>query len=236
MTSKRVKCLVAASLLSLWGDASASALPIPGCWVSQASQQLIDVDGEGSVQGAWSVSSGSLLARLQSGRVSQTLLFAGYDMLSVRRVCSEMQEAGLYNANILFGGREWLQAKQGAPAWDWLLVGAEDVAANLLSGELSGMFVGQGKVVVGRGLEKLPSVDPAEVAAQLIDKQQRVFEPVVLFVSRDYQQRFFEFFSNNPLPGVFLSFDKVEQVRDTLNKYVSISADDQARQLNYYCD
>jgi hypothetical protein len=90
--------------------------------------------------------------------------------------------------------------------------------------------------VVGRGLTKSSLTEPSEVAAWLMDSHQRRLEPVVLFVSAGYQQRFFEFFSNNPLPGVFLSFDEAESVRDALNKYASVSADDQARLLNYYCN
>lgn len=236
MTLTFGKCLVGAATLLMLGNALASTSPIPVCWGGQESQQIIDVDGAGTVQGAWSVPSGLLLARLQSTHSPQTILLAGYDMLSVRRVCAEIQAAGLSQAKILFGGRERLLAQQGAPAWDWLLVTTEKLAANLLSGELTGLFIGQGKTVVGQGLARHSVTDPVKVAAQLIDKQQRFFEPVVLFVSKEHQQRFFEFFSNNPLPGVFLSFDEAEQVRDVLNKYASISADDQTRQLNYYCD
>jgi hypothetical protein len=206
------------------------------CWTSQVPHQLIDVGGDGLIQGAWSVAAGMLLPRLGRAKVPQGILVAGYDVLSAERVCGEIQAAGISSAKLVFGGRERIMAQQGAPAWDWLLVSPDKLAANITSGSLSGLFIGKGKGVVGKGLRKSSLTDPHKVAAELIDKQLRNSEPVVLFVSKDYQQIFFEFFSNNPLPGVFLSFDEVETVRDVLNKYASISIDDQARQLNYYCD
>jgi len=231
--SNRPLLLAALCLLgSAYAQAEADAL---ACWTSQASSQLIDVDGAGAVQGAWSVPSGLLQARLQSAQAPQTLLLAGYDLLSVRRICAELQAAQL-PARILFGGRERLLAQQGAPAWDWLLVSTDSLAANLLSGELAGWFIGKGKTVVGQGLSKSPLTEPSAVAAKLIDLQRTQFQPVVLFVAAEQQQRFFEFFSNNPLPGVFLSFDQAETVRDVLNKHGSFAANEQTRPLNYYCD
>lgn len=227
--------LVAAVLLS--SSAAAVATPVSqGCWTTLVPQQLIDVDGTGAVQGAWSLPASLLMERLQRAQSSPGVLLAGYDMLSVRRICADIQAANLPRAKIIFGGRERLMAQQGAPAWDWLLVSTDSLAANLLSGELSGLFIGSGKTVVGQGFEKSTLTDPSKVAAKLIDEQQVRFEPVVLFVSAEHQQRFFDFFANNPLPGVFLSFDEAETVRDVLNKYASVSANDQARQLNYYCD
>jgi hypothetical protein len=206
------------------------------CWTTQVSPHLIDVDGTGTVQGAWSVPHGLLHSRLQSTTTAQTLLLPGYDVLAVRRVCTELQAAGLNHGRILFGGRERLLAQQGVPAWDWLLVSTDSLAANLLSGELSGWFIGKGKTVVGQGLSKSPLTDPSAVAAKLIDLQRTSFQPRVLFVDAEHQQPFFDFFSNNPLPGVFLSFEEAEKVRDVLNKHASFSANEQARPLNYYCD
>lgn len=227
--------VVAALCLSGCGQALAEVDEL-ACWTTRPSAQLIDVDGVGAVQGAWSVPSGLLLTRLQATRTPQTLLLAGYDRLSARRLCAELQAAQLPQARILFGGRERLMAQQGAPAWDWLLVSTDSLAANLLSGELSGWFIGKGKTVIGQGLSKSPLIEPSAVAAKLIDMQRTQFQPLVLFVAAEHQQRFFEFFSNNPLPGVFLSFDEPEQVRDVLNKHGSFAANEQARPLNYYCD
>jgi len=208
----------------------------PACWTNKVPQQLIDVDGTGAIQGAWSVPGSLLLERLQRAQAPQGVLLAGHDVLSARRICSNILNADIPHAKMIFGGRERLMAQQGAPAWEWLLVSIDVLAANLLSGELPGIFIGEGKVVVGKGLEKSTLTDPGKVAAKLIDSQQMRFESVVLFVAVEHQQKFFEFFSNNPLPGVYLSFDDAEVVRDVLNKYASVSADDQARQLNYYCN
>lgn len=230
------RSLVAAALCLLGSGQALAEVDELACWTSRVSPQLIDVDGVGAVQGAWSVPSGLLQARLQDARTPQTLLLAGYDLLSVRHLCAELQAAQLPQARILFGGRERLMAQQGAPAWDWLMVSTENLAANLLSGELSGWFIGKGKTVVGQGLSKSPLTEPGAVAAKLIDMQRTQFQPVVLFVAPEHQQRFFEFFSNNPLPGVFLSFDEAETVRDVLNKQGSFAANEQARPLNYYCD
>lgn len=226
-----------ALLILMLSSMGALATPLsPACWTNKVPEQLIDVDGSGAVQGAWSLPSGLLLERLQHSRTSQGVLLAGYDILSARRICADILTAGIPQAKMVFGGRERLMAQQGAPAWDWLLVSIDVLATNLLSGELPGIFIGEGKAVVGKGLEKSPITDPAKVAAKLIDTQQMRFEPVVLFVAAEHQQKFFDFFSNNPLPGVYLSFDDAEVVRDVLNKYASVSADDQARQLNYYCN
>ncbi|MDZ4335266.1 MAG: hypothetical protein U1A62_16535 [Pseudomonas sp.] len=237
MTSKHSNWPLAAMAGLMLNSAVVFAEPIsPACWVDQVPQQLIDVDGSGAIQGAWAVPSGLLMPRLERAKAPQGILLAGYDVLSARRICADIQAAGLSQAKLVFGGRERLLALQGAPAWDWLLVSTDKLAANLLSGELSGLFIGKGKTVVGQGLEKSSLTEPSDVAARLIDGQQQRFAPVVLFVSAEHQQKFFDFFSNNPLPGVFLSFDEAESVRDVLNKYASVSTDDQARQLNYYCD
>lgn len=237
MTSKHSNWQPAAIALLMLGNVDAFAAPVtPACWTTQVPEQLIDVDGSGAVQGAWAVPNGLLLERLLRAQAPQGILLAGHDILSARRVCADILAEDLQRAKIVFGGRERLMAQQGAPAWDWLLVSIDALAANLLSGELPGIFIGEGKVVVGKGLEKSPLTDPGKVAARLIDNQQRRYEPVVLFVAAEHQQQFFEFFSNNPLPGVYLSFDDAETVRDVLNKYAKVSADDQARQLNYYCN
>lgn len=227
--------VVIALLLSSSMGALAAPLS-PTCWTDKVPAQLIDVDGFGAIQGAWSVPSSLLLERLQRAQAPQGILLAGHDILSARRICTDILDADIPQAKLVFGGRERLMAQQGAPAWEWLLVSVDVIATNLLSGELPGIFIGEGKAVVGEGLEKSPLTDPGKVAAKLIDNQQMRFVPVVLFVAAEHQQKFFEFFSNNPLPGVYLSFDDAEVVRDVLNKYASVSADDQARQLNYYCN
>lgn len=218
------------------GKVFASSTTDDACLVAELPQRLIDVDGKGFVQGAWSVPNGQLIGHLQQTRVPTGVLLAGYDTLSVRRVCAEIEQAGLERAKVVFGGREWLLARQGKSAWDWLVSPVEKVAANLLSGSLSGIFVGPGKIVIGQGLERSTITDPARMAAWLIDNHQARMEPVVLFVEKEYQQRFLEFFSSNPLPGVFLSFDDAERVKETLNRYASISLDDQVRLLDYYCN
>jgi hypothetical protein len=237
MTLKRSNWQLAVFVALMLGSTVVFAEPISSaCWVDKLPQQLIDVDGNGAIQGAWAVPSGLLLARLERAKAPQGVLLAGYDVLSAQRICADIQAGNISQAQLVFGGRERLMAQQGAPAWNWLLVSTDKLVANLLSGELSGLFIGKGKAVVGEGLKRSSLTDPAEVAVRLIDEQQQRFEPVVLFVAVQYQQQFFEFFSNNPLPGVFLSFDEAESVRDVLNKYASVSTDDQARQLNYYCD
>lgn len=217
------------------GKVFASSTTDDACLVTELPQRLIDVDGKGRVHGAWSVPTGQLIEHLQRARLPTGVLLAGYDILSVRRVCTEIGQADLERAHVVFGGREWLLARQGASAWEWLVSPVERVATNLLSGRLSGIFVGPGKVVIGQGLERSTITDPARMAAWLIDNHQARMEPVVLFVEKEYQQSFLEFFSNNPLPGVFLSFDDAERVKETLNRYASISQDDQVRLLDYYC-
>ncbi|WP_139271160.1 hypothetical protein [Atopomonas hussainii] len=237
MACKLSKTALAVSALLMLSVAQLLAAPAaPVCWVDKVPQQLIDVDGEGTVQGAWSVPSGLLMSRLEQAGKPQGLLVAGYDVLTARRICGDALAAGLYQTQLVFGGRERVLAQQGAPAWDWLLVSSHKVASNVLSGELAGIFIGKGKAVVGKGLQTSTLTDPAEVAVMLMDGLLRRQEPVVLFISTEYQQTFFDFFSNNPLPGVFLSFDEAESVRDILNKYVSVSANDQVRDLNYYCN
>lgn len=115
------------------------------------------------------------------------------------------------------------------------MVEADAVAANLVMEALPGIFVGRGKAVFGQGLEQSGITEPAKMAAWLMDHYQGGRQPVVLFVEAPYQQSFFEFFSTSPLPGVFLSFESPEEVRDALNKHARFSADDQAGLLNYYC-
>ncbi|XXF08324.1 hypothetical protein J3Q00_20435 [Pseudomonas sp. D2-3] len=217
-------------------DALANDPVIEACWTNTVPQQLIDVNGVGAVQGAWAVTDGLLLERLERATVPQGVLLPGYDMLSAQRMCADIQSVNPSRTKMVFGGRERIMAQQGAPAWDWLLVSADKLAANITAGKLSGIFVGNDKVVIGQGLEKTALTDPGKLAAKLMDNQLRKYQPVILFVFPEYQQVFFEFFSNNPLPGVFLSFDDAESVRDVLNKYTRLSTDDQARQLNYYCD
>lgn len=217
-------------------DALAKESLVEACWTDTVPQQLIDVNGVGGVQGAWVLADGLLITRLERATVPQGVLIPGYDMLSAQRMCADIQSVNPSLTKLVFGGRERIMAQQGAPAWDWLLVSADKLAANIIAGKLSGIFIGNDKGVVGQGLEKTASTDPGKLAAKLMDNQLRNYQPVILFVSAEYQQNFFEFFSNNPLPGVFLSFDDAESVRDVLNKYASLSTNDQARQLNYYCD
>lgn len=217
-------------------DALANGPVVEACWTNTVPQQLLDVNGVGAVQGAWAVTNGLLLERLKRATVPQGVLLPGYDMLSAQRMCADIQSVNPSLTKMVFGGRERIMAQQGAPAWDWLLVSADKLAANITAGKLSGIFVGNDKVVIGQGLEKTVLTDPGKLAAKLMDNQLREYQPAILFVSSEYQQAFFEFFSNNPLPGVFLSFDDAESVRDVLNKFTRLSTDDQARQLNYYCD
>lgn len=205
------------------------------CWVERPDGQLIDVDGDGSLAGAWVLPASLLEERMAKTQGPVSVVFHGYDQLSAARLCQDAKIAGK-SARVVFGGREWLQARQGKSAWDWLIVPADTLATNLLSGGLRGLFVGEGKVVVGKGFDKAPLDDPRQLATWLIEQRQTKLEPVVLFVGAEYQQQFFEFFSTNPMPGVFLSFDRAETVRDILNKHASFSADDQARLLNYYCN
>lgn len=221
-------------LLCVPGLAFASA-PAASCWSDPASGLRIDVDGDGGAPGALSLPEALLPQRLGQVRGSVDLLVNGYDVLKAQRLCQQVEAAKAPLAKVVFGGRERYLAQQGAPAWDWLMVDADAVAANLVMGVLPGIFVGKGKAVIGQGLEKSAITDPAKMAAWLMDNYQGRRQPVVLFVSGAYQQPFFEFFSASPLPGVFLSFESPESVRDALNKHAKFSADDQARLLNYYC-
>lgn len=208
---------------------------IVGCWGEPGNGLRIDVDGDGAIAGALSLPEALLPQRLQKVPGQVDLLVSGYDVLKAQRLCQQIMEAKASLAKVVFGGRERVLALQGRPAWDWLMVEANAVAANLVMGALPGVFVGQGKAVFGYGLEQTNITDPAKMAVWLMDHYQGGRQPVVLFVNTEYQQPFFEFFSANPLPGVFLSFEKPEVVRDALNKHAKFSADDQARLLNYYC-
>jgi len=205
------------------------------CWGEPTTALNIDVDGSGTISGALSLPETLLPKRLEQIHSPVDLLVNGYDVLKAQRLCQQISTVKAPLAKVIFGGRERYLAKQGAPAWNWLIVSSNDVAANLVMGELPGIFIGEGKAVVGRGLEKSPLTDPAKLAAWLMDTYQGKHQPVVLFVNSAYQQPFMEFFSENPLPGVFLSFESPESVRDALNKHAKFSADDQARLLNYYC-
>lgn len=223
-------------LTLLLGSSSGFAESSPGdCWTSRAPAQLIDVDGNGKIRGAWNLPRGLMLERLRQVKVETGVLLPGYDLLTTRQVCADIVEVRATQAHLVFGGRELLLARQGAPAWEWLMVSAESVATNLLAGSLAGIFIGEGKAVGGEGLTKLPFTDPAELAARLMETHLARFEPVVLFVDTPNQQRFFEFFANNPLPGVFLSFDEAERVRDVLNKQARLAADARPESLDYYC-
>ena len=221
-------------LLALPALASANASMV-SCWGEPTRGLSIDVDGSGSVSGALALPETLVPQRLEQVRGSVDLLVHGYDLLKAQRLCQEISAAKSPLAKVVFGGRERYLAKQGAPAWDWLLVSADDVAANLVMGQLPGILVGDGQTVVGRGLEKSSLTDPVKMALWLMQGYQAKHQPVVLFVDDAYQQPFFEFFSENPLPGVFLSFGSPQSVRDALNKHAKFSADEQARLLNYYC-
>lgn len=212
-----------------------AAVPEVGCWGEPASSLRIDVDGDGAIQGTLSLQEALLPKRLQQVRGPVDLLIHGYDVLKAQRLCQQAADAKAPQVKVVFGGRERQLAQQGVPAWDWLMVDADAVAANLVMGSLPGIFVGEGKAVFGQGLEKSAITDPAKMAAWLMDNYQGKRQPVVLFVDAAHQQSFFEFFSSNSLPGVFLSFETPESVRDALNKHAKFSADDQARLLNYYC-
>lgn len=226
-------CLVL--LCSLCGLAQAA--PVQAlCWGEPVEGGRIDVNGSGGVPGAWVLSESLLPARLQQASGPLNLLVAGYDVISARRICEQLAKAGNKQARLVFGGRERYLAQQGVPAWEWLVQPANALAANLVMGDMSGIFVGEGKVVVGKGLEKTQLTDPAEIAAQLLERFQARKQPVVLFVSAQLQQPFLAFYAANPLPGVFLSFENAEVVRDALNKYASFNTQEQADLLNYYCN
>lgn len=205
------------------------------CWSEPVEGLRIDVDGDGTLAGALALPEPLLASRLKQVRGPVDLLVSGYDVLKARRLCQQAAEVNAGLARVVFGGRQRQLAQQGAPAWDWLMVDAQAVAANLVMGALPGIFVGEGKAVFGQGLEKSAITDPSKMAVWLMDHYQGKRQPVVLFVAPAYQQAFFEFFATSPLPGVFLSFESPEEVRDALNKHAKFSVDDQARLLNYYC-
>lgn len=205
------------------------------CWTAEVPAQLIDVDGSGKIQGAWNLPRAMIPTRLHRASAPTGILLRGYDLLGARQICADIGAEQKTQARLVFGGRELLLARQGAPAWEWLMVSVDAVATNLLGGGLTGIFVGGKKTVIGLGLEKASLTDPARLAATLMESHQARFKPVVLFVSPQHQQRFFEFFSSNPLPGVFLSFDQADVVRDVLNKQARFSSHDRDGALDYYC-
>lgn len=220
-------------LFALTGYAHA----VQSCWSEPIEGGVIDIDGAGTVQGAWVLSEALLPDRLQKAQGSLNLLVSGYDVLAAQRTCKQLaQLEGKPEVRVVFGGRERFLAQQGVSAWEWLVKPSDALAANLVMGDLSGVFVGEGKAVVGKGLEKSTLTDPAEIAVNLLERFQSHKQPVVLFVGAELQQPFLEFYSANPLPGVFLSFDGAENVRDALNKYANFHADEQAGLLNYYCN
>lgn len=224
-----------ALLCSLCGLAQAASVPAL-CWGEPVEGGRIDINGNGAVQGAWVLSESLLPTRLQQASGPLNLLVAGYDVLSAQRICEQLAKAGDKQARLVFGGRERYLAQQGVPAWEWLVQPANALAGNLAMGDMSGIFVGEGKVVVGKGLEKTQLTDPSEIAAQLLERFQARKQPVVLFVSAQLQQPFLAFYAANPLPGVFLSFENAEVVRDALNKYANFNTQEQAGLLNYYCN
>ncbi|MGY4535519.1 hypothetical protein ACVW0Y_004674 [Pseudomonas sp. TE3786] len=212
-----------------------AGVSVANCWAEPNNGLRIDVDGQGDISGALSLPESLLSQRLERVRGPVDLLVNGYDVLKVQRLCQQITTVNAPLAKVVFGGRERYLAQSGAPAWDWLMVTSNDVAANLVMEQLPGIFVGKGKAVVGRGLQASAITDPAKMAAWLMDTYQGKQQPVVLFVDSAYQQPFLEFFSASPMPGVFLSFENPESVRDALNKHAKFSTDDQARLLNYYC-
>lgn len=235
MTLMRNNGICVALLFSLCGQAQADSLPSL-CWGEPLEGGRIDIGGNGAVQGAWVLSESLLPARLQQAGGPLNLLVAGYDVISARRICEQLTKVENTQARLVFGGRERYLAQQGVPAWEWLVRPANALAANLVMGDMSGIFVGDGKAVVGKGLEKTQLTDPADIAAQLLERFQARKQPVVLFVSAQLQQPFLAFYANNPLPGVFLSFESAEVVRDALNKYANFNTQEQADLLNYYCN
>ncbi len=199
------------------------AADLERCWIDRQSVKLLDVDGNASLQGAWSIPAASLFRYLEEDDSALTVLLSGYDLRAAQRVCEHI--VGLnHEARILFGGRERVMAEQQQPPWDWLLVSAETIAAHLLEGSVEGFFVGTEKAVVGKGLSRTDLTDPGRLAAWLMDGSLARHQPVVLFVDPQHQQQFFEFFSNNLVPGVFLSFETPDKVKDVLNQHASIAA------------
>ncbi|MDR6679152.1 hypothetical protein [Pseudomonas oryzihabitans] len=208
------------------------------CWSDKAGKVLIDVNGDGAVKGAWVMTSAALAGRLKASRETISLLLPAYDVLLANRLCNELGLNGSLGAvHVLLGGRERLLAQQQAPAWDWLVIPVERLATNILAGQVEGYFIGKDKSALGRGLERLPIRDPARVAAKILAKRtsDRI-KPLVLFVRPEDQAAFLHFFSKNRVPGLYLSFDTAEHVRDVLNQVASISKDDTDKAGLYYCN
>lgn len=208
------------------------------CWSDQPGKALIDVNGDGAVRGAWVMTTASLGERLKASREATSLLVPAYDVLLANSLCTEL---GLNKSSspvhMLFGGRERLLAQQKAPAWDWLVISVERLATNILAGQVDGYFIGKERSALGRGLERLPMRDPARVAAKVLAKRKSGHsKPIVLFVRAEDQAAFLGFFSTNVIPGLYLSFDTAEHVRDVLNQVASISKDDTDKAGLYYCN
>jgi len=208
------------------------------CWSDKAGRVLIDVNGDGAVRGAWVMTTASLSGRLKASRETTSLLVPAYDVLLANSLCTEL---GLNRSSspvqMLFGGRERLLAQQNAPAWDWLVISVERLATNILAGQVEGYFIGKEKIASGRGLERLSVRDPARVAAKILAKRAASSaKPLVLFVRPEDQGAFLDFFSANLVPGLYLSFDTAEHVRDVLNQVASISKDLTDKAGLYYCN
>ncbi|KUM41304.1 hypothetical protein [Pseudomonas sp. EpS/L25] len=199
---------------------------------------LIDVNGDGAVKGAWTMTSALLPTRLKGSQERISLLLPAYDVLLASSLCQELGlSQGLHSAHFLVGGRERLLAQQKAPAWDWLVITIDRLATNILAGKVEGYFIGKEKIVSGRGLERLSIRDPARVAAKILAKRAASStKPIVLFVRPEDQAAFLDFFSINPVPGLYLSFDTAEHVRDVLNQVASISKDLADKAGLYYCN
>ena len=76
-------------LALLLGSSSGFAESSPGnCWTSRAPAQLIDVDGNGKIRGAWNLPRGLMLERLRQVKVETGVLLPGYDLLTARQVCA----------------------------------------------------------------------------------------------------------------------------------------------------
>lgn len=228
MSSMRADALLL-PLLLLSTSAAHAAI---SCWGEPIAGPRVDLNGDGKVHGAWVLGGDQVSQRLRAGS-SLNVLLPGYDSLAADSLC-RLADGSEGRLRVVFGGRERFLAQQGEPAWSWLIKSADDLAGSLVLGDLKGIFVGKDKVVVGRSLSRRESADPAQLAADLL--QREVPQPVVIFVSEELQQHYLAFFANNPLPGVFLSFDEPERVRDALNKYAKFHAEEQAGLLNYYCD
>lgn len=202
------------------------------CWGEPIDGARVDLNGDGGVHGAWVLGADQVSQRLQAG-LSLNVLVPGYDSLAADDLC-RMAEGVKGRLRVVFGGRERFLAQQGEPAWSWLIKSADDLAGSLVLGDLKGIFVGKNKTVVGKSLSRRESTDPVQLASELLLRKEP--QPVVIFVSAELQQPYLAFFANNPIPGVFLSFDESERVRDALNKYSKFHSEEQAGLLNYYCD